>query len=336
LFNFEFHKPDYVDFVELLAANIGVPFTNKLLQIPDRLGRGYVWAERLPMGITILVSETTMHQEFTFTRHPTTEEYFSLQFNEYSSEVSKKGTLLNKNRYGLQQQSAARLSSTATCETYVLPEGVSLQTVRFFFNAEQLSHLLGPAAMNDVLTRYFPFLLKHDCLEPIATEYRVTLNELQVSEVTVPLRLNYIQNRVLLLLEKFILRLSDRQDLSLAKAKRTDDETLRLMKVETLLVKNFSQKGPKIDELSKISAMSPTKLKNDFKRMYGLPIYEYRQKNRMLKAKSLLSMGKFSIKEVGSMVGYTNLSHFAQAFKKEFNLLPSELYAKDGVLVYNT
>ena len=82
--------------------------------------------------------------------------------------------------------------------------------------------------------------------------------------------------------------------------------------------------------------MSPTKLKNDFKRMYGLPIYEYRQKNRMLKAKSMLLMGKFSIKEVGSMVGYKNLSHFAQAFKKEFNILPSEMHDKDGVLVYNT
>ena len=239
MFNFEFHKPDYVHFVELLAANIGVPFTNKQLQIPDHLGKGYIWAERLPMGITLMVSETTMSQEFTFTRHPSKDEYFSLQFNEYSSDISKRGTFLNKNRYGLQQQSAARLSSTATSETYVLPEGVSLQTVRFFFNAEQLGHLLGPVAMTEVLTRYFPFLLKHDCLEPIATEYRVTLNELQVSEVTVPLRLNYIQNRVLLLLEKFILRLSERQDLSPAKAKRTEDETLRLMKIETMLVKNF-------------------------------------------------------------------------------------------------
>lgn len=150
-----------------------------------------------------------------------------------------------------------------------------------------------------------------------------------------PLKLNYIQNRVLLLLEKYILKLYERKDLKGKKVKRSDDETLRLMKVEALLVKNFAVAPPTIDELSRISAMSPTKLKNDFKALYGLPIYEYYQKNRMLKAKSLLVLAKYTIKEVGIMVGYSNLSHFANTFKKEFGFLPSEIAAKDGVLVYS-
>jgi AraC-like DNA-binding protein len=56
----------------------------------------------------------------------------------------------------------------------------------------------------------------------------------------------------------------------------------------------------------------------------------------MLKAKSLLLEGQYSIKEVGMLVGYSNLSHFANTFKKEFGILPSELTSKDGMLVYNT
>ncbi|OYW19244.1 MAG: hypothetical protein B7Z54_04295 [Sphingobacteriales bacterium 12-47-4] len=32
-----------------------------------------------------------------------------------------------------------------------------------------------------------------------------------------------------------------------------------------------------------------------------------------------------TIKEVGMQVGYTNLSHFSVAFKKEFGVLPSEM-----------
>jgi AraC-like DNA-binding protein len=56
----------------------------------------------------------------------------------------------------------------------------------------------------------------------------------------------------------------------------------------------------------------------------------------MIKAKSLLMLREYSIKEVGIMVGYSNLSHFANSFKKEFGFLPSELATRDGVLVYNT
>ena len=44
----------------------------------------------------------------------------------------------------------------------------------------------------------------------------------------------------------------------------------------------------------------------------------------MLHAKNLLKKGIYSIQEVGNMVGYTNLGHFAGAFKKEFGLLPKD------------
>ena len=56
-----------------------------------------------------------------------------------------------------------------------------------------------------------------------------------------------------------------------------------------------------------------------------MPIYEYYQKNRMMRAKALLQEEVYSIKHVGMMVGYSNLGHFAASFKKEFGILPSEL-----------
>jgi AraC-like DNA-binding protein len=47
----------------------------------------------------------------------------------------------------------------------------------------------------------------------------------------------------------------------------------------------------------------------------------------MQMARDLLLSGDFSVKEVGIQVGYSNLSNFAAAFKKEFHLLPSEIRA---------
>lgn len=330
----EFERPDCVEFLRLLADSFKVKLSSNLIVVPQSLGSGYIWAEKLPLGMTVLVANTTMKQELAYTMFVNSQQYFSLQYNEYEVEPKK---LTNASiKYAQQFQSAVKISNTAAPQTLVFPDGVNLQTVRFFFNKEQLGQLMGTDAMEEVLTNYFPYLLKQDNLEPIATRYRETLNDLLVDKFENPLRLNFIQNRVFLLLEKFIIQLSIRKDITTIKEKRTYDETLRLINIESLLIKNFLLPAPTIDELSRISAMSPTKLKNDFKRMYGVPIYSYRQKNRMVKAKSLLLLSKYTIQEVGRMVGYTNLSHFAKAFKKEFKILPSELSSKDGVLIYNT
>lgn len=56
--------------------------------------------------------------------------------------------------------------------------------------------------------------------------------------------------------------------------------------------------------------------------MYGVTMYQYFQHMRMEKARILLLSFKYSINEVGRQLGYSNLSHFATAFKKELGNFP--------------
>nr|WP_277349362.1 AraC family transcriptional regulator [Pseudoflavitalea sp. G-6-1-2] len=77
-------------------------------------------------------------------------------------------------------------------------------------------------------------------------------------------------------------------------------------------------------------SISESKLKKDFKVMYGSPIYEYYQKARMQAAQDKLLTGKFSVKEVAMELGYANLSNFTIAFKKAFGVLPSRLLSKSA------
>ena len=56
-----------------------------------------------------------------------------------------------------------------------------------------------------------------------------------------------------------------------------------------------------------------------------MKLYEYYNRNRLEKAKDLLQSGKYSVKEVGMDIGFSNLSNFAKAFKKEFGILPNEM-----------
>ena len=99
----------------------------------------------------------------------------------------------------------------------------------------------------------------------------------------------------------------------------------RVMQVEAVLTKDIFEPAPTISQLARMVSISESKLKKDFKLLYGVPVYEYFQKIRMQAARDKLLAGGHSVKEVAMELGYSNLSNFTIAFKKEFGLLPSKL-----------
>ncbi len=99
----------------------------------------------------------------------------------------------------------------------------------------------------------------------------------------------------------------------------------RVMQVEAVLTRDILEPAPTINQLARMVSISESKLKKDFKLIYGVPVYEYFQKVRMQAAKDKLLSGDHSVKEVAMELGYSNLSNFTIAFKKEFGLLPSKL-----------
>lgn len=326
--------PDFTECLPMLAEHFQIKPRNHHFSMNSSNGKGYYWVERLPSGITIMVSDTCLANQIEIERAEAEQHHFILQFNEEAADERDEN--VKKRRNADEYESFVKLSHTWFPENFVFPATKRLRSVKFFFTKDHLLSLLGKEAAGEMLANYFPLEYKCEQPEPITSEYRVMLDDLLIERVEQPLRLNYIQNRVLLLLERYVVKLHERRQLQTdgKRAKKSFDELLRLMKVEALLVKDFSSAPPTIDELSRISAMSATKLKYDFKAQYGLAIYEYFQKNRMLKAKSLLAQKQYTIKEVGKKVGYSNLSHFATGFRKQFGHLPSENAAKDNTLVY--
>lgn len=131
----------------------------------------------------------------------------------------------------------------------------------------------------------------------------------------------YMNNRVTRLLETFL-------DNFLKKGVENNfpssAEAGKLLKVRSFLLENYDTGFPHIDQLARVALMSVSKLKKDFKKSFNMGMYAYYQKNRMHIAKELLASGKYSVSEVGSKVGYKNMSNFASAFKKEFHHLPKD------------
>lgn len=98
-----------------------------------------------------------------------------------------------------------------------------------------------------------------------------------------------------------------------------------LFEVERYLIDNFREPFPSINTLSRLAIMSSSKLKQSFKKAFGTGLFEYYQRNRMIKAREMLMSKAHTVTEVGEFLGYQNLSNFSVAFKKEFGVLPKDV-----------
>lgn len=81
---------------------------------------------------------------------------------------------------------------------------------------------------------------------------------------------------------------------------------------------------PTIAELSGLVGLSETKLKRAFKQVFEMSVHQYGQSVRMLRAKELLESKRYSASEVAYRVGYSNLTHFGEAFRKHYGVLPGQ------------
>ncbi len=77
-----------------------------------------------------------------------------------------------------------------------------------------------------------------------------------------------------------------------------------------------------IRSLSRSVNLSPTQLGALFKKETGQSPMQYLRKLRMQKAEQLLRSTFLSIKEVASLSGAKDVSHFVRDFKKEHGLTP--------------
>lgn len=318
---------DYVSILNLFARTLNQQVRNDLLILNESAGKGFLSACNLPQGLSVLISDIIMKNGLIMNRAAAASQpNFILQFNQ-SPGQEKESSFTGSGEhhiYNLDKQSIL-LTSSIMNSRFICPPKVRIRSVRIMFSYDFLCEFAGKELADKFLTNYFAMSIKSSQPEPIGTDYRIIMDELIREKIEHPFKQKFILNRVLQLLEKLITGFVDKLENNHQYIKLKDDEVNRLMRVEAMLIRDFSGAPPVIASLSKMAAMSPTKLKRDFKAMYGLPVYEYYQKNRMLRAKSLLMEGRYAIKEVGIMVGYTNLGHFAGSFKKEFGVLPSEI-----------
>ena len=155
--------------------------------------------------------------------------------------------------------------------------------------------------------------------EPLSPAMRGIIAELRQFPEGKPLGQLFYHTRTMELIYMLLQQLNKR---TCAPCKSTDPvHVAQIFKAKTLLISDLAE-PPTIAALASSVLMSESQLKQSFREVFGMSIYQYFQQARLEKAKQLLAENKRTVKEVGYELGFTNIGHFSRLFERVYHVKP--------------
>lgn len=319
---------NYKEVLAGISEQLQLHLTDDFLQLSHEIADGYFRVVELPNGLQALLSDIHYHVDVTYKREKSDEYFCILHFND--AELSDSVHFMHNGKQMFDKstrRAGVTLSSSANDMSFTVKANTKARSINILLPGRWINDNLNRYNELQVLSRYNTMrnTLVHP--EPFDSQNRMLFDEVFQTGEANPLQNMIVKNRILILLEHFLSKIYRKmeEEPSQTPRKIKASDMSKLMEIESLLVRDFGQPPPTIALLAEKTGMSISKLKSAFKRVYGTGIYEYYQKNRMQKARAMLLTGQYNVKEVGTQLGYSNLSNFSLAFKKEFKILPSQV-----------
>lgn len=133
----------------------------------------------------------------------------------------------------------------------------------------------------------------------------------------------FIVSKTIELVTHFLIQLQNRS-LDKENFGIPDVDLSKIFAIRELLAKNIEE-PPDMDTLSKEFAMSEAKLRANFKKVYGMPPYQFVLRERLNEAYRLLVSTKRSLTDIALSLGFNDQSHFTKSFKSTFECTPSSI-----------
>lgn len=89
-------------------------------------------------------------------------------------------------------------------------------------------------------------------------------------------------------------------------------------------IKQHFHENISLDTLASISHINKYYLSHSFRKFVGVSPIEYLIQTRIRESKILLETTNYSISNISTITGFSSQSFFAQSFKRETNLSPSQ------------
>lgn len=137
----------------------------------------------------------------------------------------------------------------------------------------------------------------------------------------------YLEGKALELISLQIASLGPNNESRQKRRKLEPVEQDKIIAVGESLVEKM-ESPPSLKNLANSIGLSVNKLEQGFNEIFGMPVFTYLRECKMQKAKLLFLETPMNVSEVAWEVGYVNVSHFGDAFKKRFGILPKQFIKK--------
>jgi AraC-like DNA-binding protein len=319
---YSFQLENFEKWISGLALQLNTNLNDHILTLPAHLGSGTICARNVNRHLSYAVMDFKLDNDLELNREPGLPG-FVISFNlvEVQKEllVGHRQQLVTDKRpfrndiflSDAQDSAYLRISSGSNVKRLLI--FCSHELARQFLSVELYEKIAVFARENSISGNPLFINLSH----------RTMLKELFELKPGDPLRNVRMLSGIMHLIEKFLYTFVRQEQAALPRTVKKND--LESMQHVEQILSGRLEGFPSLESLAQEVFMSTSKLKNLFKQVYGHTLYDYYNKSRLQRAKDLLITGQCSIKQAGSEIGFSNLSHFAKAFRKEFGILPRDL-----------
>jgi len=307
------------------AQLLGTKMNNWKLEIPEKFGKGYCWGYVFNEHIRMLIFNYKLHENMVI-ENP--------DINETARVILFKFQNIFPDTESLPEDipsmtTPSVLIATRSLNTdIIIPVHTNTATInievdagylRGLFELPDQSHLL-----QNLLENTQPLLFE----QMIFPSLQKIVDEIVSDSSNQIFKLFFLRLKAEELVCRLLMELEKRDMKQIYTLNANDIE--RIYQVKKQMLESLD-KPPLIKELALAASMSPTKLKNLFKQIFGNSIFSYYQEFRMKEASRLLKEGALSVSEVGYKLGFSNLSHFSKVFFSHIGIKPKQ-YSKMHVI----
>lgn len=284
--------------------------------LTKQVADGFVDMQELSKGLYLVQSEMSFKQETELCEEYTSRHVFQLSFcmsgvcdwnyRERPDQHYQLAPMQCSLQYGAVSQCVSHFGAKQPYRTL----SISLQQERFAALAEELhaAHIIQQD--HTIATHIFP----------TTPQIRLILQQLSACPPEQRLRSLYLEGKVLELVALFCDEVIGKK--SAQHISKTEHQCL--LHAQEYIDQHFLH-SLTIAQIAKQCFLSETKLKQGFKSCFHCTVYEYIVEKRMELAYRLLQSGKYQVKDVVWMTGYSNESHFIATFKKRYGITPGKL-----------
>ncbi len=321
----QYKQRNFKTWLQEIGTLTGGKVTNNILFFPEEVGNGYCFADSIDRTFSFGMLNAELKADFTLHRLSNNQAGLLIFFNQtqvtgFIHVKDKKDSFSNKETV---QKNNIFLSSTNTELQVNYSAGSVVKRLGIYLTPQWIAVHLDDEARKKIaqLTKQGVQLIDKMIIDE---EVNTSLQNIFTADLKNQKQRFLIKNKILALLDYFFKTyLNQHPDIN-TETIIPEEDLIKLKAIEELL-KDDLDRFPSINKLAVIAQMCGTKLKQRFKQVYGYPLYEYYNKTRLEKAKSYLLTG-ISPKEAGLRIGFSDVSNFTKAFKKQYGITPGLLH----------